>query len=66
MIIPVWNEKRAIAARLENALSLDYPAVVAKRMIASIRFEQLPFTNMAAKKTRFGWNRRPDDEGMTT
>ena len=25
LIIPVWNEEKAIAARLENALALDYP-----------------------------------------
>jgi len=26
LIIPVWNEEKAIAARLDNALALDYPA----------------------------------------
>ena len=26
LIIPVWNEERAIAERLDNALALDYPA----------------------------------------
>jgi len=25
LIIPVWNEEKAIAARLDNALALDYP-----------------------------------------
>jgi cellulose synthase/poly-beta-1,6-N-acetylglucosamine synthase-like glycosyltransferase len=35
LIIPVWNEERAIAERLENALSLDYPAGALEIIVTS-------------------------------
>ncbi len=35
LIIPVWNEERAIAERLENALGLDYPAGALEIIVAS-------------------------------
>jgi cellulose synthase/poly-beta-1,6-N-acetylglucosamine synthase-like glycosyltransferase len=35
LIVPVWNEERAIAERLENALSLDYPAGALEIIVAS-------------------------------
>ncbi|MGH7453835.1 MAG: glycosyltransferase family 2 protein [bacterium] len=35
LIIPVWNEERAIAERLENALNLDYPAGALEVIVAS-------------------------------
>lgn len=35
LIIPVWNEERAIAARLENALALDYPAAALEIIVTS-------------------------------
>jgi cellulose synthase/poly-beta-1,6-N-acetylglucosamine synthase-like glycosyltransferase len=35
LIIPVWNEEKAIGERLENALSLDYPAEQREIIVAS-------------------------------
>ncbi|MCG3120195.1 MAG: hypothetical protein ALAOOOJD_02820 [bacterium] len=35
LIIPVWNEERAIAERLDNALALDYPAGRLEIIVAS-------------------------------
>lgn len=35
LIIPVWNEERAIAERLDNALALDYPAEQLEIVVAS-------------------------------
>jgi cellulose synthase/poly-beta-1,6-N-acetylglucosamine synthase-like glycosyltransferase len=35
LIIPVWNEERTIAERLENALSLDYPVGALEIIVAS-------------------------------
>lgn len=35
LIIPVWNEERAIAERLDNALSLDYPAGALEIIVTS-------------------------------
>ena len=35
LIIPVWNEEKAIAERLENALGLDYPADRREIIVAS-------------------------------
>jgi cellulose synthase/poly-beta-1,6-N-acetylglucosamine synthase-like glycosyltransferase len=35
MIIPVWNEEKAIGERLENALSLDYPSEQLEIIVAS-------------------------------
>lgn len=35
LIIPVWNEANAIAARLDNALALDYPAAALEIIVAS-------------------------------
>jgi cellulose synthase/poly-beta-1,6-N-acetylglucosamine synthase-like glycosyltransferase len=35
LIIPVWNEEKAIAGRLDNALALDYPADRREIIVAS-------------------------------
>ena len=35
LIIPVWNEEKAIAERLENALALDYPSDRLEIIVAS-------------------------------
>jgi len=35
LIIPVWNEERAIAERLDNALALDYPPAQLEIVVAS-------------------------------
>ncbi len=35
LIIPVWNEEKAIAERLENALALDYPGDRLEIIVAS-------------------------------
>ncbi len=35
LIIPVWNEANTIASRLDNALSLDYPAEALEIIVAS-------------------------------
>jgi cellulose synthase/poly-beta-1,6-N-acetylglucosamine synthase-like glycosyltransferase len=35
LIIPAWNEAGAIAARLDNALALDYPAEALEIIVAS-------------------------------
>jgi cellulose synthase/poly-beta-1,6-N-acetylglucosamine synthase-like glycosyltransferase len=35
LIIPVWNEERAIAERLDNALGLDYPSDHLEIIVAS-------------------------------
>ncbi len=35
LIIPVWNEEKAIAERLDNALSLDYPSGALEIIVTS-------------------------------
>lgn len=35
LIIPVWNEEKAIAARLDNALALDYPRELLEIIVPS-------------------------------
>jgi cellulose synthase/poly-beta-1,6-N-acetylglucosamine synthase-like glycosyltransferase len=52
LIIPVWNEEKAIAERLDNALSLDYPAGALEIIVTSDGSDDKTGTIVAQYETR--------------